>query len=193
MRYVLPVCVLLLLFTVLIFAGCSSPAGQGTVPATGSPGKTEQVSTKAEGKATTVSSEKVVISDVLNLMSGYPTTYKEYAFRDYGYEYLLPDDTFRVSIDSTKPVNILVIDKADQLKFSSVRPEWNTILKQNQWDYSPVVPVFSRSDVLSNEMTFRIEDKAAYFLIIDPRFSSEKIWEGSRHEDVRVNVKVTKI
>jgi hypothetical protein len=127
------------------------------------------------------------------MLSGYPTTYQKYAFEDYGYQYLYPGDTFKVSINSNKPVNVIVVNKDDEIKFPSVVPEWNTILKQNQWDYSPAVPVFAQSDVLKKDMTFTIKDKRSYFLFIDPRFSSEKTWQGSKHEEVIVDVKVIKI
>jgi hypothetical protein len=99
-----------------------------------------------------------------------------------------------ISINSDKPVNVLIIDKADEIKFPTVEPEWNTALKKDQWDYSPLVPVFSQSNVLRKDMTITIKDKSTYFLIIDPRFSSDQAgWHSSTHEEVHVDVKVTKI
>ncbi len=146
---------------------------------------------------TTVSSppaQKTVLNDRIVLMSGYQTIYQKYAFEDYGYQYLYPNDTFRISVNSDKPVNVLVVDKDDEIKFPSVEPEWNAVLKKDQWDYSPVVPVFSQSNVMRKDWTFKIEDKSSYFIIIDPRFASDQAgWTSSRHDEVHVDIEVTKI
>lgn len=196
MRNLFPVVGFILLVGIITASGCTGmiPSGSATPTVTPSPSINTPVATTAVAiKTTTVSSGRTIIDERINMLSGYPTTYQKYAFEDYGYQYLYPGDTFKVSINSNKPVNIIVVNKDDEIKFPSVIPEWNTILKQNQWDYSPTVPVFAQSDVLKKDMTFTIKDKRSYFLIIDPRFSSEKTWQGSKHEEVLVDVKVTKI
>lgn len=192
MRYLISACAVLVLLGIVLAAGCTgSPASPAaTTPVTTA--KSTAVSTTAAVVTTTISSGRVVIDERINLMSGYPTAYQKYAFEDYGFQYLYPGDTFKISINSDKPVNVVVVNKDDEIKFPAVVPEWNTILKQNQWDYSPVVPVFAQSDVLKKDLTFTIKDKRSYFLIIDPRFSSEKTWQGTKHEEVHVDVKVTK-
>lgn len=195
MRNLLCVCAVLVLTGIIMAAGCTGTS-TGTVTSPGTTGTTQStpIATTAVLVTTTVqSSGTAIIDERINLMSGYTTTYQKYSFADFGYEYLYPDDTFRISINSDKPVNVIVIDKSDEMKFQNVIPEWNTVLKKNQWDYSPVVPAFSQSEILKKDMTFTVEDKAAYFLIIDPRFSSEKTWQGTKHEEVHVDVKVTKI
>jgi hypothetical protein len=181
---------------ILCTSGCS-----GTTPQTPASGNQETrqattIATTAPARivATTTSAGRVIIDEKLNLQSGYQTTYQKYAFEDYGYQYLYPNDAFRISINSDKPVNVLVIDKDDELKFPAVEPEWNTVFKKDQWDYSPVVPVLSQSNVLRKDITITIKDKRSYFIIIDPRFSSDNSgWKSGKHDAVNVDVKVTKL
>jgi hypothetical protein len=191
MRPFIPVIVIFAFIGILFACGCTGPAPQ--TPAT------TQVSTIATTAppvlaTTPAASGRVFIDERINLQSGYQTTYQKYNFADYGYTYLYPKDTISISISADKPVNVLVIDKEDEIKFPTVEPEYNTILKKDQWDYSPLVPIFGQSNVLRKDMTITIKDKSTYFLIIDPRFSSDHAgWHSSTHEEVHVDVKVTKI
>jgi uncharacterized protein (DUF1330 family) len=176
--------------------GCTgtTPVGQ---PATKAPLAMQTPSasgTVSSSSLTTVASERIIINEKINQMSGYKTTFQKYAFEDYGFQYLYSGDSFKVSINSDKPVNVLVIDKNDEIKFITADPEWSTILKKDQWDYSPLVPAFSQSNVLRSDMTFTIKDKSMYFLIIDPRFSSsQEGWRGTQHDAVNTEVKVIKL
>jgi hypothetical protein len=180
----------------ILSVGCMGTAPQSP-PATSSGGtKAQQATTMAttapvNAVTTAVSAGRVVINENINLQSGYQDTYKKYAFEDYGYQYLYPNDIFSVSINSDKPVNVLIVNKDNEMKFPTVEPEWNTVLKKDQWDYSPLVPTFSQSNVLRKDMTFTIKEKSMYFLIIDPRFASEQSgWKGSKHDPVNIDVKV---
>jgi hypothetical protein len=177
--------VFLVLFIVLIVIVCScgctgvppkNPVSQGTQQAT-------MITTTAPaGITTTTLRGRVIIDERVNIQS---TANKKYAFEDFGYQYLYPKDSFTISLDSDKPVNVIVIDKADELKFPTVTPAWNTDFGKDQWDYSPIVPVFSQSNVLKKDMTFTIKDKSSYFLIIDPRY-------GANQEEVHFDLKVIK-
>jgi hypothetical protein len=196
MKRIVLVLLVITLAGVIVAAGCAgtTPGPAPSSAATGAtPPSTPIATTAVAVQTTTATAGAVIIDERINLQSGYPTTWKEYNFENYGYVYFYPGDSFKISIDSDKPVNVLVIDKGDELKFPAVIPQWNTALKKNQWDYSPVVPVFTQSNVLRQDMTFTIKDKATYYLIIDPRFSSEQVWQGSKHEEVHVDVKVTKL
>jgi hypothetical protein len=190
MKQFLPLVVIVAFIGILFACGCTGTAPQTPV--------TTQVSTIAPTAppvlaTTPAASGRVFINERINLQSGYQTTYQKYNFADYGYTYLYPKDTVSISINADKPVNVLVIDKADEIKFPTIEPEYNTILKKDQYDYSPVVPVLSQSNVLKKDMTLTIKDKSTYFLIIDPRFSSNQAgWHSSTHEEVHVDVKVTK-
>ena len=142
----------------------------------------------------TTAAGAVLFEESFNMKSGFQTVYKKYALEDYGYLYLYPGDRFSLSLTSNKPVNVLVIGKTDEIKFDSVEPVWDTALKQDQWDYSPLVPAFSQSNVEKKEMTFTIKDRSTYYLIVDPRFASDLAgWKGSRHDDVIGTVRLTKI
>jgi hypothetical protein len=184
---------LILLIAVICLAWCCGCSG--TAPqAPQAPAGVTAVPSVAARAATSPPAQKTILNERIILMSGYQTTYQKYAFEDYGYQYLYPGETFRISVNSDKPVNVLVIDKDDEIKFPSVAPEWNTVLKKDQWDYSPLVPAFSQSNVLRKDMTFKIQDKGSYFIIIDPRFASDQAgWRTSRHDEVHVDIVVTRL
>ena len=183
-----------LLIAVIGMAWCSGCTGTSPQAPGTQTGATAATPGTAGIAAASPQAQRTVLDERIILMSGYQTTYQKYAFEDYGYQYLYPGDTFRISVNSNKPVNVLVIDKDDELKFPSVEPEWNTVLKKDQWDYSPLVPTFSQSNVVRKDMTFKIEDKSSYFIIIDPRFASDQAgWKTSKHDEVHVDVVVTKL
>lgn len=193
-------CIPFLILVAVVFiavTGCtvtsdSSVAQPGTVSQAQK--MTPATSTVAEALTTTKSSGAVLFDESFSMKSGYQNVYKKYALEDYGYLYLYPGDTFSISVTSSKPVNVLLIGKTDEIKFDSVEPAWDTVLKQDQWDYSPLVPAFSQSNVEKKEMTFTVEDKSTYFLIIDPRFASDLTgWKGSKHDEVQGTVRLTKI
>jgi hypothetical protein len=166
----------------VLSCGCTGTTPQSP-QTTSSMGTTISTTAPAGVAATTVSSGRVIINEKINLPS---TANKKYAFEDLGFQYLYPKDSFTISLNSDKPVNVLVIDKADDLKFPVVTPAWNTDLRKDQWDYSPVIPVFSQSNVLTKDMTFTIKEKSKYILIIDPRYSGNS-------DEVHFDLKVTKI
>jgi hypothetical protein len=197
MKHILLLVLLIAVIGMAWCGGCTGTSPQAPGTASGISGTQRGATAAPPGTAgiaaTSPPGQKTVLNERIILMSGYQTTYQKYAFEDYGYQYLYPDDTFRISVNSDKPVNVLVIDKNDEIKFPSVEPEWNTVLKKDQWDYSPLVPAFSQSNVVRKDMTFKIEDKSSYFIIIDPRFASDPAgWRGSRHDEVHVDIAVTK-
>ena len=188
---------LFLLTAILLTTGCTVTSGSSAVPSgTSIPVQTSAIGTPVVAGAltTTATSEVVVFEGPFTMKSGYQTIYDKISFEDHGYQYLYPGDRFKISVTTNnRPVNILVIDKTDELKFNSVEPEWNTALKPDQWDYSPLVPAFSKSNVLNEDMTFVVKQKSTYFLIIDPRFASGLAgWKGSQHDDVQGTVRVIK-
>jgi hypothetical protein len=198
MKHILVLVLLIAVIGMAWCCGCTGTSPQVPGTASGSPGTQTGATAAPHGTAGIAGAppqaQRTVLDERIILMSGYQTTYQKYAFEDYGYQYLYPGDTFRISVNSNKPVNVLVIDKDDEIKFPSVEPEWNTVLKKDQWDYTPLVPAFSQSNVVRKDMTFKIEDKSSYFIIIDPRFASDQAgWKTSRHDEVHVDVVVTKL
>jgi len=189
-------CLVLFAAVFIAVAGCTVPSGTTSAqPGTSSPvQQATTVSTPVTAVAATTTSGVVLFGESFSMKSGYQTVYKKYALEDYGYLYLYPGDTFRISVTASKPVNVLVIGKTDELKFDSVVPVWDTALKPDQWDYSPLVPAFSQSNVEKKDMTFTIKDKSTYFVIIDPRFASDLAgWKGSSHDEVQGTVRLIKI
>ena len=67
---------------------------------------------------------KIIIDETFSLISGERNSAKIYSFKDYGLEFLKPEDTFIISVDSAKPINILVTDAAGKARFNGVTPVW---------------------------------------------------------------------
>ena len=186
MKQILVFVLVIAVLALVLSCGCTGTAPQSSqTTSSGGTGiqQATTISTTAPAgvAAITVSSGRVIINEKINLPAA---SNKKYAFDDYGFQYLYPKDSFTISLNSDKPVNVLVIDKADDLKFPVVTPAWNTDLRKEQWDYSPVIPVFSQSNVLKKDMTFTIKVKSKYILIIDPRYSGN-------NDEVHYDLKVT--
>lgn len=185
MKQILVFVLVIAVVGLVLSCGCTGTAPQSSQTTSGGTGAQQAttISTTAPAgvAATTVSSGRVIINEKINLPS---TANKKYAFEDYGFQYLYPKDSFTISLNSDKPVNVLVIDKADDLKFPVVTPAWNTDLRKDQWDYSPVIPLFSQSNVLTKDMTFTVKNKSKYILIIDPRYSGN-------NDEIHYDLKVT--
>ena len=182
MKQILAFVLVIAVVGLALSCGCTGTAPQSP-QTTSSMGTTISTTAPAGVAATTVSSGRVIINEKINLPA---TSNKKYTFEDYGFQYLYPKDSFTISLNSDKPVNVLVIDKADDLKFPVVTPAWNTDLRKDQWDYSPVIPLFSQSNVLTKDMTFTVKNKSKYMLIIDPRYNGN-------NDEVHYDLKVTKI
>jgi hypothetical protein len=185
MKQILGFVLVIAVVGLVLSCGCTGTTPQSPQTTSGGTG-TQQATTisttaPAGVAATTVSAGRVIINEKINLPA---TSNKKYVFEDYGFQYLYPKDSFTISLNSEKPVNVLVIDKGDDLKFPVVTPAWNTDLRKDQWDYSPVVPLFSQSNVLKKDMTFTIKEKSKYILIIDPRYSGNT-------DEVHFDLKVT--
>lgn len=131
---------------VLIFiAGCattppSAPVSTtvpvtdiGTSPQTSIPLTTipSTITMVTHSPADTVT-EKEILRDTGILTT---KTYKMYDFKDLGYKFVYPYDTFRITIKSEKPVlgYALNSEQAGQLQGSQLIPHYETYSKKVQW------------------------------------------------------------
>ena len=129
------------LLAAIFVAGCASPSAPApvqtpvptTVPQTSLPTKittTPQITIALSGTTTTVtstpaqtSSEKEILHEKGILTT---TTFKTYDFKDLGYKFLYPNDKFRVTLKSEKPVLGYAVntEQAAQLEGSQLVPHY---------------------------------------------------------------------
>jgi hypothetical protein len=138
-----------LLFAAIFIAGCTSPSGsapaqtilpttvQTLLPTTVM--ETPLVTGAITIKTTTVTStptqasvEKEILHEKGMLDT---TTFKTYDFKDMGYKFLYPNDKFRITLKSEKPVLGYAVntEQAAQLQGSQLIPHYESYSTKIQW------------------------------------------------------------
>ena len=174
-------------------AGCTSTSSTPTATApaataSGAPGATSAAPAAGTAAPATASATKSGIDTTVSVH------FNDYACIDIqkalGVEYLYPDQKYTIGV--TTPVsgtispNLLVVDVSDNLKFSSVKPVWDSV--QKTWSYEGIVPLVKIIDVTSPQTkTLTIKNQGQYFICIDDRKEV-----GVSDAVYQVPVKVTK-
>ena len=145
---------------------------------------------------------KIIIDETFSLISGERNSAKIYSFKDYGLEFLKPEDTFIISVDSAKPINILVTDAAGKARFNGVTPVWEkqptsktTDTRLYGYSYPGIWYVQKADEVFHKDLLLKIDRADSYYLILDPQTIVEQvselgIWQtkqNSFNTQVRVN------
>ena len=145
---------------------------------------------------------KIIIDETFSLISGERNSAKIYSFKDYGLEFLKPKDTFIISVDSAKPINILVTDAAGKARFNGVTPVWEkqptsktTDTRLYGYSYPGIWYVQKADEVFHKNLLLKIDRADSYYLILDPQTIVEQvselgIWQtkqNSFNAQVRVN------
>ena len=137
-----------------------------------------------------------IIEDTAAVYSAYRDAYKEYPLEDYGLNYLNPGDTFKLSIDAEKPVNVFVINLNDEVRFNGVKPVYEVqsakgdIGSQYGYTYAGISPLVKEDKVVKKDITFTVKETGKYFIILDQRFADPYAKDISFF---KANVKLSKI
>lgn len=123
------------------------------------------------------------VNEIVGLSTNYWGTPRIYALDDYGYPSLSEGDTIHLSVSTGRPVNILVLDGEAMDAFSRVDPVEVTVTNRTVdavhrgYSYGEISPnngeVFHEDLSLDTEAFVAIPAQSKYYVIIDPRFSSE--------------------
>ncbi|MCX6683745.1 MAG: hypothetical protein NTZ37_03335, partial [Methanoregula sp.] len=161
-----------LLFAAIFIAGCTSPSGsapaqtilsttvQTLLPTTVM--ETPLVTGAITIKTTTVTStptqtsaEKEILHEKGMLDT---TTFKTYDFKDMGYKFLYPNDKFRITLKSEKPVLGYAVntEQATQLQGSQLVPHYESYSKNIQWGLVKASMVLEKATDITREFT--VED-----------------------------------
>jgi len=201
------------LFLLCVFSGCSSPLqpapDNGTVSATGetiaeslpsesltaTPVPVKPAATPRETRVepvmvttvrTAAGSGAVLLDDTYTLTI---KEYKEYPFKDMGYEFLYEGDRFQVSVQSEKPVILYVVGYMDAIRIqaSDNTPHYEEGVSKLQW--GNVEPVFFWERVTDRTGTFAITGVGRYSLVVDPRWMTyDKDWMTGRPFTFRLRI-----
>lgn len=140
---------------------------------------------KKSGMTSTILDSPVpgAVDEVVGLSTNYWGTTKVYALDEYGYPSLSPGDSIHLSVSTSGPVNILVLDGEAMESFSSVDPVATTITNRTiesahrGYSYGEISPengeVFHEDMSLDTEVFVEIPKLSKYYVVIDPRFSGE--------------------
>jgi hypothetical protein len=117
------------------------------------------------------------IDDKFAVYSGYRDGYKEYPLEDYGLNYLNAGDTYKISIDSEKPVNVFVLNQNEEIQFDTIKPVWEMQAEKGNkgseygYTYSGLSPLVKEDKVTKKDIIFTVKTTGKYFVMIDQRFA----------------------
>jgi hypothetical protein len=123
------------------------------------------------------------VNEVVGLSTNYLGTTKVYALDEYGYPSLSPGDSVHLSVSTSRPVNILVLDGEAMEAFSRVYPVEITVTNRTieadhrGYSYGEISPnngeVYHEDMSLDTEAFVAIPKLSKYYVVIDPRYSGE--------------------
>jgi hypothetical protein len=126
---------------------------------------------------TQTSAEKEILHEKGMLTT---TTFKRYDFKDLGYKFLYPDDRFRITLRSEKPVIGYAIntEQAAQLGGSLLVPHYESHSKNIQWDLVTASMVLEKATDVAKEFT--VEDVGPLSYVVDGRWMSfDQVYDGT--------------
>jgi hypothetical protein len=179
------ICVLL--FAAIFVAGCASPSApapvkipapttvtQTSLPTMVTP--TPQITVAPSGTTTSIptapaqtSAEKEILHEKGMLTT---TTFKAYNFKDLGYKFLYPNDKFRVTLKSEKPVLGYAVnsEQTSQLQGSQLVPHYESNSKNIQWGLVKASMVLEKATDVTREFT--VEEVGPLSYVVDGRWMS---------------------
>jgi hypothetical protein len=181
-----PALIGVLLFAAIFIAGCATTSGpapantivpttvQTPIPTTvmGTPVVTVPTTIKTTTVIPTparTSAEKEILNEKGMLTT---TTFKAYDFKDLGYKFIYPNDRFRVTLMSEKPVLGYAVnsEQALQLQGSQLVPHYESYSKNIQWGLVEASMVLEKATDVTREFT--VEDVGPISYVVDGRWMS---------------------
>ena len=182
------------LFAAIFAAGCLSPPTPApvqtqppttivptslppTVTNTPTSSIASSVTTTVTSIPVTTGTEKEILHEKGMLTT---TTFKSYDFKDLGYKFLFPNDKFRITLKSEKPVFGYAInsEQALQLQGSLLVPHYESHSKNIQWGLVEASMVLEKATDVTREFT--VEDVGPLSYVVDGRWMSfEPVYDGT--------------
>ena len=179
----------------IFIAGCTSPSAnvpvqtpppitmtQTSIPTTVS--TTTQNTIAPIATTTPVTSISVVTSTEKEILHEKgmltTTTFQTYDFKTLGYKFLYPNDKFRITIKSEKPVLGYAVnsEQALQLQGSTLVPHYESYSKNVQWGLVDASMVLEKATDVTREFT--VEDVGPLSYVVDGRWMSfDPIYDGT--------------
>ncbi|MFA4877784.1 MAG: hypothetical protein WC586_10245 [Methanoregula sp.] len=129
--------------------------------------------------------QRTLANESFSLITGDRSSAKIYSFKELGLELLKPGDTFIISTDAKKPVNVLVTDANGRGNFNGVTPKWEkqptsktTNTKLYGWSYPGIWTALKSDEVFSRDLVLKIDREGSYYLIFDPQTIVEQVSES---------------
>jgi len=192
----------------VIASGCTSPV-TGSV-STNAPQNTSinvQPSTvvaKSSENTSQKNEPKIILDESVSMISGDKKSAKIYSFKELGVDYLNPGDTFLISVDSEKPINLLVTDMRGKGNFESAKISWQkqpfsktTDTHLYGWTYDGMWYLFKEDEIYQKDVLLKIDREGSYYLILDPRIIVEQVLESGNwnvvHNTFKTKIKIFQV
>ncbi len=144
------------------------PSTQATTIQTTAPTPTE-----AAPAPTAEPSRTVLADEGTAVYAGY---WKQISFtNDLGVDYLYPEERYEIRIESSQPINVLIVRDNVVSLFKTNPPEWST--NDNKWKYYPgVEPVLQFDEVTRKTFVLTAPELGRYSLLLDGRMSPQGVF-----------------
>lgn len=147
------------------------PSTQATTIQTTAPTPTP---TEAAPTPTAEEPSRTVLADEgTAVYAGY---WKQISFtNDLGVEYLYPEERYEIRIESSQPINVLIVRDNVVSLFKTNSPEWSA--NDNKWKYYPgVEPVVQFDEVTRKTFVLTAPELGRYSLLLDGRMSPQGVF-----------------
>jgi hypothetical protein len=183
------------LFAAIFAAGCAAPSSPAPVqtqppttivPTSLPPAVTTTPTSTIASSVTTITvtsmpvttgTEKEILHEKGMLTT---TTFQTYDFKTLGYKFLYPNDKFRITLKSEKPVLGYAVnsEQALQLQGSTLVPHYESYSKNIQWGLVKSTMVLEKATDVTKEFT--VEEVGPISYVVDGRWMSfEPIYDGT--------------
>ena len=106
------------------------------------------------------------------------TTFQTYDFKTLGYKFLYPNDKFRITIKSEKPVLGYAVNSEQALQLQGLTPHYESYSKNVQWGLVDASMVLEKATDVTKEFT--VEEVGPISYVVDGRWMSfEPIYDGT--------------
>ncbi|MDD1719820.1 MAG: hypothetical protein LUQ25_07160, partial [Methanoregulaceae archaeon] len=181
----------LLLAALVLISGCTQQAGErgGGLPSPApslQPGPEPVLSMELpipSNATSTPVNASTVFSRTFGMVAGGKSLVVDP--EEYGWPLFSPDETYTLSIDSTRPVNLLVLESIYAERLFQSLPDYGIVPSgapdrtiSFSYGFTYDVPLVAQEEnLIKKTVTFSVPRTGKYLVVLDPRFHGKATWD----------------